>query len=167
MKKALVTLAATVIGIVWMATYRVHPRPLIGSAVLSNHVTPPSPAASPSPSASPGASPGPSPSPGTSPALPQSAGVSGTFTGPAINVFYGDVQVRITVKGGRITDVQTIQMPYQHSYSQYVSQQVAPMLRSEVISAQSASIDVISGATYTSEGYAQSVSGALSQAHLG
>jgi uncharacterized protein with FMN-binding domain len=77
------------------------------------------------------------------------------------------VQVRITVAGGRLTDVQPVTLPSDRARSAEISQIAGPMLRDEAIQARSAQIDVISGATYTSEAYAQSVEDALRQDHLG
>jgi uncharacterized protein with FMN-binding domain len=76
------------------------------------------------------------------------------------------VQVRISVSGGRVTDVSAIQMPSDRARSEEITQYVTPVLRSEVIQAQSANIDIISGATLTSEAYAESVQDALRQDHL-
>jgi uncharacterized protein with FMN-binding domain len=66
--------------------------------------------------------------------------------------------------GGKITDVTALQLPSQ-GRSGFISQSVAPILQGEAISAQSASIDTVSGATYTSQAYAQSLQSALDQAH--
>jgi len=89
---------------------------------------------------------------------------SGTFTGSTIQIPFGNVQVQVVVKGGRITDVQPLQMPTAHARSQMISQYVAPMLRQEALQAQNAQINLVSGATYTSEAYAQSLQAALDQA---
>ena len=78
---------------------------------------------------------------------------------------YGTLAVRVTVRGGRITDVSMANLQTAEQYSQSLAQQVIPILRNEVLSAQSARINGISGATYTSEAYAQSVQSALD--HLG
>ena len=86
-----------------------------------------------------------------------------TFTGPAISYFFGTAQVQVTVVNGQITSVTALQLPNE-GRSGWISQQVEPMLRSEVLAAQSAQISLISGATYTSEAYAQSLQGALDQA---
>lgn len=87
-----------------------------------------------------------------------------TFTGPAISYFFGTAQVQVTVQNGQITAVTALQLPNE-GRSGWISQQVEPMLRSEVMSAQSAQINLISGATYTSEAYVQSLQAALDQAH--
>ena len=88
---------------------------------------------------------------------------SQTVTGPAISYFFGTAQVQVTLVNGQITDITALQLPNE-GRSAWISQQVEPMLRSEVLTAQSAQIDLISGATYTSEAYAQSLQGALDQA---
>jgi uncharacterized protein with FMN-binding domain len=69
----------------------------------------------------------------------------------------------VTFANGKITDIQPVQMPNFDFHSQQVSQYAAPRLRSEVLAAQSAQINSISGATYTSYGYAQSLQSALDQ----
>jgi uncharacterized protein with FMN-binding domain len=74
------------------------------------------------------------------------------------------VQVAVTLSGTTITNVTALQMPMDHARSVYISQTVAPMLRSEVLRAQGANIDVISGATLTTEAYAQSLQAALDAA---
>ena len=88
---------------------------------------------------------------------------SGQLTGQAVDIPFGTVQVKVTMQNGKITDVQALQLPG-GGHSGQISSYAAPQLRSEALKAQSASIDTISGATYTSEGYAQSLQSALSQA---
>ena len=87
-----------------------------------------------------------------------------TYTGPVVENPYGPVQVAVAEEGGKIVDVKALQMPTEHALSQEISQQVAPMLRTEVLQAQNAEINVVSGATYTSESYASSLQAALRQA---
>jgi uncharacterized protein with FMN-binding domain len=84
-------------------------------------------------------------------------------TGPAVSYFFGTAQVQVTFTNGKITDVTALQLPNE-GRSGWISQQVAPMLRSEVLAAQSANINLISGATYTSDAYAQSLQAALDKA---
>jgi uncharacterized protein with FMN-binding domain len=88
---------------------------------------------------------------------------SGQVTGSAVDIGYGTVQVQVTIQNGTITDIQPIQLPG-GGHSGQVSSYAAPQLRSEALQAQSAQIDTISGATYTSEGYIQSLQSALTQA---
>jgi uncharacterized protein with FMN-binding domain len=97
------------------------------------------------------------------PAAPLPAG-SSVVTGPDVPNQFGDVQVQLTLAGGKIVEVKALQLPFDRQRSAYISQVAGPMLRSEVIAAQSANIDIISGATYTSQSYVQSVQAALDQA---
>lgn len=90
---------------------------------------------------------------------------SGTFTGKDILTKFGDVQVSVTLRHGRIVDVQWLKIPLDRARSRYISQTASPILRSEVLSAQSAHINLLSGATYTSDAWANSVQSALTQAH--
>ena len=87
-----------------------------------------------------------------------------TYTGPVEETPYGPVQVAVAEEGGKIVDVKALQLPTEHALSQEISEHVAPMLRSEVLQAQSAEINLVSGATYTSNGYASSLQAALRQA---
>lgn len=90
---------------------------------------------------------------------------SGTFTGPLAANPYGDVQVQITVQGGKIVDVKALAMPT-GGHSGRISNYVEPILRSQALAAQSARINGVSGASYTSQAYAESLQGALDQAGL-
>jgi uncharacterized protein with FMN-binding domain len=107
--------------------------------------------------------PGTTPAPASAPSKPATKG-SGTFTGSAVQNPFGEVQVQITLAGGRITAVTALQLP-SHGRSGFISQDVAPILQGEALSAQSAKIDTVSGATYTSDAYAQSLQSAIDQAH--
>jgi uncharacterized protein with FMN-binding domain len=88
---------------------------------------------------------------------------SGQLTGAAVRTPFGTVQVQVTIQTGTITDVQALQLPTGGGHTGQISAYAGPQLRSEALSAQSAQIDTISGATYTSEGYIQSLQSALSQ----
>jgi uncharacterized protein with FMN-binding domain len=92
---------------------------------------------------------------------------NGTDTGSVVQTRFGPVQVQVTIAGGRITDVTALQLPNDRQRSAEISQIAEPMLRSEALTAQSAQIDLISGATYTSDAYAQSLQSALDQAAHG
>jgi uncharacterized protein with FMN-binding domain len=89
---------------------------------------------------------------------------SGQLTGQAVQTPFGTVQVQVTLQSGKITDVQTLQMPNGGGHTAQVTAYAAPQLRNEALQAQSAQIDTISGATYTSDGYIQSLQSALDQA---
>lgn len=91
-----------------------------------------------------------------------SAAAAGTSTGPVINTRYGPVQVQVVVSGGRIIDVKALQLPSGGQSGQIASYS-APVLKKEALAAQSAGIHSVSGATYTSQGYASSLQAALDQ----
>lgn len=86
-----------------------------------------------------------------------------TVLGTAEDVSYGTVQVSVKLRHGRIVDVTAVQLPSGGRSSQLAAYS-APLLRQEVLAAQSARIDTVSGASYTSQGYAQSVQSALDAA---
>ncbi|HJP75880.1 MAG TPA: FMN-binding protein [Pseudonocardiaceae bacterium] len=92
------------------------------------------------------------------------APVSKTVQGDVAQTPYGPVQVALVMTGKRIVDVQALQLPSDASRSRRLAQIAAPTLRTEVLAAQSARIDTVSGATYTSQGYAESVQYALDHA---
>ena len=100
------------------------------------------------------------------PAQKQSSGSSGTFKGDTSQTRWGPVQVQITVADGKITDVTTLQYPNGDRRSMMISQQVIPWLQQEVLSAQSGSISSIGGATYTSNGFKNSLASALQKAGM-
>ncbi len=88
----------------------------------------------------------------------------GSYTGQAVDVHFGIVQVKATISGGKISDISFLSMPSEANRSYRLSAIAEPILKSETISAQSANVDIVSGATSTSEGYVQSLQTALSQA---
>ena len=96
---------------------------------------------------------------------PQAAGYkNGTFTGPVTDAYYGNVQVQVVIQNGKITNVQFLDYPHDRRTSQEINAQAMPWLTQEAIQAQSANINIISGATLTSEAFANSLQSALSSA---
>lgn len=91
---------------------------------------------------------------------------SGTFAGQTVQTRFGDVQVQITVKSGKITEVTALHLTDAEMRSQMISATAAPILRSEVLQAQSANVQTVSGATVTSDAYLTSLQAALDAAHL-
>lgn len=89
-----------------------------------------------------------------------------TITGAVVSTPYGDVQVAAVVKGTRLLDVTALHLTDANGTSRSISANAAPQLHDEALQAQSAKIDTVSGATYTSEGYRQSLQAALDAAHL-
>jgi uncharacterized protein with FMN-binding domain len=93
-----------------------------------------------------------------------SPGADLVVTGPVVDNRYGPVQVRVTLRSGRIVDVTAVQLPSDRNRSRAISHYAAPILGQEALAAQGARIDSVSGASYTSDGYAQSLQAALDQA---
>ncbi len=91
---------------------------------------------------------------------------SGTYAGSVSQTRFGNVQVQITVSGGKITDVTALQLTDEDRRSVAISSEAAPLLRDEVLQAQSANVQTISGATVTSDGYLSSLQAALDAAKL-
>ena len=100
----------------------------------------------------------------TAASAPVSKGVTGTFTGPTVNVNYGNVQVQITVKDGKIVDATALQAP--SGRNDRWTNMALPILKKQTLAAQSANIQGASGASYTSYGWYTSLQGALAKAGL-
>lgn len=98
-------------------------------------------------------------------ATPQGQYKDGTYNGPVVDAFYGNVQVEAVIQGGKLTDVQFLDYPHDRRTSRFINQQAMPWLTQEAVQVQSANVDLISGATFTSEGFVQSLQSALDQAH--
>lgn len=146
---------------------------LIGGWELGNAGTtaPTTTSASPGAAAS-GANPAPAPGAATTtpsptaPAAAPSSTADGTYTGAVESTRFGDVQVQITVSGGAITDVTALHLTDHDGRSVSISNRAAPILRGEVIAAQSSQVQTVSGATYTTDAYLSSVQSAIDQAGL-
>jgi uncharacterized protein with FMN-binding domain len=136
LRRIVLASAATVSGMVLLLSLKPHSTPTVAVAVPA-----------PSGSASAGASTG-----------------TKTVTGDTVQTRWGPVQVRITLKNGRLTDVTAVTYPTDNPRDQEINSFALPRLRSEALQAQSASIDTVSGATYTSDGYRQSLQSALDSA---
>lgn len=91
------------------------------------------------------------------------SGVSGTFTGETVSNQYGDITVTVTLENGVITEVEADAGVYDHHSQRYV-QTAIPILREEVLAADSADVNLVSGATFTSESYLTSLQSALDKA---
>ena len=98
------------------------------------------------------------------PAASSAKSINGSFTGPAVFVNYGTVQVKITVVNGRITDAVAVQAP--SGRNDRWTNMAVPILKQQTLAAQSANIQGASGASYTSYGWYTSLQGALAQAGL-
>jgi hypothetical protein len=109
--------------------------------------------------------PGGASAPSTS-AAPPRAGGSLVVNGKVIQTPYGPVQVQAHITNGRITDVVPLQLTSGRRRDDEINAYAVPQLHDEALAAQSANIDVVSGATYTSEGYIKSLQAALDAAHI-
>jgi len=102
---------------------------------------------------------------GSSTAVPHGAAKNGSFTGSVVSDPFGTVQTSITVSGGKIVAVNA-SAPMGNPLSSTINQQAVPILKSETLQAQSANVNLVSGATLTSQAYVQSLQSALTQANL-
>ncbi|MFJ5839467.1 FMN-binding protein [Streptomyces shenzhenensis] len=143
LRRVVLASAATVCGTVLLLALKPHANPQVAAGA-------PVPAPSGAASAS---------------ATAPTAG-GGTVTGDSVQTRWGPVQVRVTVRGGRLTDVTAVVYPQDNPRDRQISGYALPRLRQEALAAQSAQIDTVSGATYTSDGYRQSLQSALDSAGL-
>ncbi|MFI5212515.1 MAG: FMN-binding protein [Candidatus Saccharimonadales bacterium] len=88
----------------------------------------------------------------------------GEYTGPAADAYYGNIQVKVIVSGGKISDVQFLQYPNDRRDSIQINSQAMPLLKQEAIQAQSANVNGVTGATDTSQAFMQSLGTALRSA---
>ncbi|MFD7645242.1 FMN-binding protein [Kitasatospora sp. NPDC059795] len=144
MRRAVITASATAAGVVLLLSLKPHEPSTTGAI---------STAPAPAPAAT----------GGTASAAPQSGGTR-TLTGTAVNTRYGPVQVRVTMDGGAISRIDVIQYPTRDRRDREINTYAVPQLNQEAMAAQNAHIDVVSGATYTSDGYTRSLQSALDQA---
>lgn len=165
MKRVLLSIVATVFGLVALLSFKTNGKPLatpaggLPGAVAPGNSAPggPSPSASRTTTSAP-------PRPGATSSAP--ATTKKRYVGSAVETRYGVVQVAVTVSGRHIDAVNFVQLTAFDQHSQDINSQVAPILLQETVSAQSGQVDTVSGATYTSEGYLQSLQSALDQAGI-
>ncbi len=89
-----------------------------------------------------------------------------TVNGASVDTQYGPVQVQVRLRAGRVVAATAIDYPRDRGQSRQISSAALPVLASEAVAAQSARIDTVSGATYTSDGYRRSLQAALDAAHV-
>jgi uncharacterized protein with FMN-binding domain len=100
----------------------------------------------------------------TQDAAATTSSADGTYAGTTVSTRFGDVQVQVTISGGAISDVTALQLTDHDGRSVSISNRAAPILRGEVLQAQTASVSFVGGATYTSSAYLQSLQAALDAA---
>jgi hypothetical protein len=161
--RRLAGLAGLVLAVVLLVAGKAAMAPPTRHVVLApapaNGAIPASPGATAPSGAGPTAGAG---APATTGGVPASA--ARRIVGCVVDTEYGPVQVAVVIRGGRIIDVQALRLPSADSRSQEIAAYAAPQLRQEVLAAQSPHIDTVSGASYTSDGYARSVQSALDRA---
>lgn len=91
---------------------------------------------------------------------------NGNFTGNPADAFYGTIQVQVVIQSGKITDVQFLQYPSDRSRSVSINTYAMPLLKQEAIQTQSANVNIVSGASDSSQAFVQSLQSALSQATM-
>ena len=154
MKRLILAVAATIAGLIALLSFRTHPGPAaVGSLPAATLGPVPSPAA---PSARTGAA------AGTGPPPPPAGAV--TTLGRAVTDQYGTIQVRIVTVRGQIRSAAFAQLAGDEQLSDLINAQAGPLLLRRTLIAQSAQIDTVSGATYTSDAYRQSLQSALDKA---
>jgi uncharacterized protein with FMN-binding domain len=163
MRRIVIVFSGTITALVLLLSY---PTSLNKGAALGAVGTSGGTTSGTAAAASTGAATGAAPAAAATTGKASAGGKAGTYTGKVVNTRYGPVQVKITVAGGKITASTAIQLPSGNSYDQQVDQQAVPILNQEVVAQQSAKIDMISGATFTGNGYVQSLQSALDQAGI-
>ena len=93
--------------------------------------------------------------------------VDGSYQGPAADAYYGVVQVQALVQGGQLASVKVLKYPNDRNTSRYINSQALPVLLQEAVQSQGGQVDIVSGATLTSQAFIQSLAGALGQASSG
>ncbi len=163
MRRAIVATLGTIAGLVALLNYKTTALPQRVNA-LGAGTTPTTTGALPGDTGGNNSGGGPGTTAPSGPGSPTTQANDRVVKGNQFDNQFGPVQVEVTLRGNKIVDVNALQMPTDHQQSLFISEQAAPMLRQETLTVQSAQIDVIGGATYTSESYAQSLQSALDAA---
>lgn len=163
-KRAISAFATTVVALALLLSFKTPEGPaLAGSLSSATAIVGQRTPASSEPVSTATAPIGPSATP-TDAAPKTAAFVDGTVSGPVVSTRFGDVQVQVTITAGVVDEVAALQLPSGDGHSRQISNAAEPILREEALTAQSASIDLLSGATYTSRAYVKSLQAALDQA---
>ncbi|MCW5951499.1 MAG: FMN-binding protein [Propionibacteriaceae bacterium] len=168
MKKIVLAVMSTISGLVLLFSYRTSTNSDAAAPATtdpSGSGTEPTASASTTPNAGEASSSAAEPSASSS-SWSGSSTAPGTYLGDAVETRWGTVQVQITVENGKIVSSGAIQYPNENHEDQKINSYAIPQLNAEVVEAQSARIDAISGATVTSAGYTTSLQSAIDQANL-
>jgi len=164
LRRVVTVIIATLGGLALLASFHTSPGVVTKTVTRAAGAGRPPAGGSPPTTPSTGAPSGSSVPGNNAPSSTAPASTALTIVGPVESNDYGDVQVQIVVRGGRLVDVQALQLPSDRRRSAEISNYAEPYLRQEALQARSANIDIVSGATYTSVSYAQSLQAALDQA---
>jgi uncharacterized protein with FMN-binding domain len=159
MRRAIVALLVTAGMVYLLASFKPH------VAALNADVVPRSTTAAHAPPATARATPTPASTPAKRRA--RTAAARAAATGDAIQYQYGILQLKATLTAGRLSGVTVVRLEPEPGRSEFIDAQAIPLLRAEALKARSANVDVISGATYTSEAYARSLQSAIDRAQAG
>jgi uncharacterized protein with FMN-binding domain len=168
----LFSVLGTILGLVALLTFKTHGHTALGATALPSAALPGTGTSAPAlstPSAT-GTGAPPDPSSGSTSTRPRTSSPTPTsqppksYDGSAVQTRYGVVQVQVAISGGKISNVSFLQLTADDPRSADINSQAGPLLLQETLSAQSANVNSISGATYTSEGYLESLQSALDQA---
>ena len=166
MRRVILAIVGTVAGLVVLLSFKTHSTSAAATPPAAISGTSGTRGQGSASNGSTGASSSSSSSPSASSSPSSIAGTAKTVTGTAADTIYGPVQVQITVKNGKVTAAQAVQYPQDSPRDQQINSYAIPVLNQEAVSASSASIDAVSGATYTSGGYVTSLQSALDKAGL-
>jgi uncharacterized protein with FMN-binding domain len=153
MKRVIFSAAATIAGLVALLNFKTQPATTAASSTAASGTS----AASSSPATTAATS---------SDASSSASSGTATVTGTAASTRYGPVQVKVTVSNGKVTSVQAVEYPTDRPKDVQINSYAIPLLDKEAVAANSAKIDSISGATYTSTGFKTSLQSALNQAGI-
>jgi uncharacterized protein with FMN-binding domain len=142
MRRAVAALVVTAVAVVLLARYETHPPPRLRPEPVRAAAAPPAP-------------------------TPARGGRVRTADGPAVTTPFSEIQVRVTLTGKRVSDVRTLALTGADEHTRAINARAEPILRSEALRAGSADIDTVSGATYTSESWIESLRSAIRAARRG
>lgn len=168
MKRAPIVLTGTALGLVGVISYHTTPSTTTGLTAGSSSAASATTSSGSTPASSSGSTHSASAATTTTTTTAaattttsQPAATTRTATGEDVSYQYGDVEVKITTRGGKITAATLVRLDVTDPRSQQIDEYAIPQLQQQTLSAQSAHIDGVSGATYTSEAYAQSLQSAI------
>jgi uncharacterized protein with FMN-binding domain len=163
MRRVVFAAVSTIVGLIMLLSFKTHAIPstlATPAAAIGQPVTTTAPATAPTSTTGSAAA-----TAGSNTASTTSATV--TVTGSAVQTRYGPVAVQITVTAGKVTSAEAVTYPTQSSRDRQINARAVPQLNAEAVAAQTARIHMVSGATYTSTGYINSLQSALDKAGLG